>query len=68
MESSAGLDGVAVTVEEDEVVERPTLFKLEVEAAPRIELFGFEDCFEDPDGPCLRNNDFNLIIAHQAEN
>lgn len=62
--SSAPFDVTAVAVDDDDAVDKPILFKLDVEAAPRIELFGFEDCFEDPDGPCLRNNDFSLIIAH----
>lgn len=51
----------AVAVDEDDAVDNPILFKLDVEVARRW-LFGF-DCFADPDGP-LRNNDFNLIIAH----
>lgn len=64
----------AVAVDDDDAVDRPILFKLDVDAAPRIGLFACDDgdddvCFEDPDGPCpLRNNDFNLIIAHLSGN
>lgn len=65
----------AVAVDDDDAVDRPMLFRLDVDAAPRIGLFACDDgvdddvCFEDPDGPCpLRNNDFNLIIAHLSGN
>lgn len=63
LDSSAAFDVVAVAVDDDDAVDNPILFKLDVETAPRIELFEFGDCFEDPEGPCLRNNDFSLIIA-----
>lgn len=58
----------AVAVDDDDAVDKPMLFKLDVDAAPRIWLCAFDVCFEDPDGPCpLRNNDFNLIIAHLSD-